>query len=120
MLCTHVLEVLNETPEIRDDPEAITLRDVQGRISFRDVTFSYDQKANVLENINLHVPEGTTVALVGRTGAGKTTMAALLSRFFDVDDGSLTIDGHDEASRATRSPPRWASFSRSRSSSRRP
>ena len=92
---SRIFDLLDIEPDLTDFPDAVVMPEIKGTIKYDDVSFAYMEGKPVLENINLNVPEGTTVALVGRTGAGKTTMAALLSRFFDVDDGSLTIDGHD-------------------------
>jgi len=86
---------MDETPEIRDSPEARELTNVQGRIEFRDVTFSYDDEAHVLRHVALAIPAGKTVALVGPSGAGKTTMCNLIPRFYDVSAGSITVDGVD-------------------------
>jgi ATP-binding cassette subfamily B multidrug efflux pump len=92
---SRIFDLLDIEPDLADFPDAVVMPEIKGAIKYDDVSFAYMEGKPVLENINLNVPEGTTVALVGKTGAGKTTMAALLSRFFDVDDGSLTIDGHD-------------------------
>jgi len=88
-------EIMDETPEIRDSPEARELTNVQGRIEFKDVTFSYDDDAHVLRHVNLEIPAGKTMALVGPSGAGKTTMCNLIPRFYDVSAGSITVDGVD-------------------------
>ena len=92
---SRIFDLLDIEPDLTDFPDAVVMPEIRGAINYKDVSFAYMEGKPVLENINLNVPEGTTVALVGRTGAGKTTMAALLSRFFDVDDGSLTIDEYD-------------------------
>jgi ATP-binding cassette subfamily B protein len=92
---SRIFDLLDIEPDLTDFPDAVIMPEIKGAIKYDHVSFAYMEGKPVLENINLNVPQGTTVALVGRTGAGKTTMAALLSRFFDVDDGSLTIDGHD-------------------------
>lgn len=88
-------EIMDETPEIRDSPDARELTTVQGRIEFKDVTFSYDDEAHVLQHVNLEIPAGKTVALVGPSGAGKTTMCNLIPRFYEVSAGSITVDGMD-------------------------
>jgi ATP-binding cassette subfamily B protein len=91
-------QIMDETPDIRDSEHAIDLTHVQGRIEFRDVTFSYDTKdeeGHVLRHISLAVPPGKTVALVGPSGAGKTTMCNLIPRFYDVREGAILIDGTD-------------------------
>ena len=92
---SRIFDLLDIEPDLTDFPDAVVMPQIKGAIKYDDVSFAYMEGKPVLENISLNVPEGTTVALVGRTGAGKTTMAALLSRFFDVDGGSLTIDGHE-------------------------
>ena len=91
-------EIMDETPEIRDADDAIDLVHVQGHIEFNDVTFSYDTKdsgGHVLRHVNLEIPPGKTIALVGPSGAGKTTMCNLIPRFYDVSEGSITVDGVD-------------------------
>jgi len=89
------LEILNTKPEIEDSQDAEELTDVQGEIRFNNVSFSYNDKAEVLRNINLVIPKGKTVALVGPSGSGKTTFCNLIPRFYEVDEGSITIDGKD-------------------------
>jgi len=92
----RVLEVLDTKPEFEDDPNAVDLpEDMTGRVDFNHVTFRYVEDVPVLTDIDLHVEPGETIALVGQTGAGKTTLTALLSRFYDVSDGSIEIDGID-------------------------
>ena len=89
------LEILNTKPEIEDSDDAVELTDVQGEIKFNNVSFSYNDKTEVLRNINLTIPKGKTVALVGPSGGGKTTFCNLIPRFYEVDEGSITIDGKD-------------------------
>jgi ABC-type multidrug transport system fused ATPase/permease subunit len=91
----RVLEVLDTKPEFEDDPNAVDLEDVAGRVDFNHVTFRYVDDVPVIEDIDLHVQPGETIALVGQTGAGKTTITALISRFYDVSEGSIEIDGID-------------------------
>ena len=92
----RVAELMNERPQVRERPGAIGLPGrVRGAIAFHDVSFRYDQGAPVLEHINLSIPANTVVALVGPTGVGKTTLASLVPRFYDVSEGSITFDGHD-------------------------
>ena len=91
----RVIEVLDTKPEFEDDPEAVEITDVQGRVDFNHVTFNYVDDVPVLADIDLHVKPGETIALVGQTGAGKTTLTALLSRFYDVSEGGILIDGID-------------------------
>src|SRR2546421_1530131 len=90
----RLFEVLNH-PEEADAEKGVTLPDVQGRITLEHVRFSYTPGIEVLHDISLDVPAGTTIALVGRSGAGKTTIANLLMRFYSPDSGRLTIDGHN-------------------------
>jgi ABC-type multidrug transport system fused ATPase/permease subunit len=90
-----VLEVLDTKPEFEDDPNAIDIDEIEGRVDFNHVTFNYVEDVPVLREMDLHVAPGETVALVGQTGAGKTTITALLSRFYDVTSGSIEIDGID-------------------------
>lgn len=91
----RVFEIIDAVPEIQEKAKARELGEVQGRIEFRDVSFSYDPGQPVLRGINLTVKPGQIVALVGRTGAGKTTMASLLLRFYDPTNGALLLDGND-------------------------
>ncbi len=91
----RLFEILDERPAIVDRPAAIDLIDPSGRVELRDVTFSYVGKAPVLDGFSLVVEPGETVAVVGRTGSGKSTVARLLLRFYDVDRGAVLIDGHD-------------------------
>lgn len=91
----RVFDLLDIEPDLLDAPDATELPPIEGAVRFENVSFAYHPEKPVLEDINLDIAPGQTVALVGKTGAGKTTMAALLSRFFDVGEGRLTIDGHD-------------------------
>ncbi|MCH7655792.1 MAG: ABC transporter ATP-binding protein [Chloroflexi bacterium] len=91
----RVFDLLDVQPDLVDAPDAIELPPIKGAVRFENVSFAYDATKPVLHDIDLDIAAGQTVALVGKTGAGKTTMAALLSRFFDVGTGALTIDGHD-------------------------
>ncbi|MCE2403810.1 MAG: ABC transporter ATP-binding protein [Dehalococcoidia bacterium] len=91
----HIFEILDLEPEIVDNPGARDLPPLTGRVSFDHVGFSYVEGVRVLDGINLEVSPGQKVALVGPTGAGKTTLASLLSRLYDVDTGRVTVDGHD-------------------------
>jgi ABC-type multidrug transport system fused ATPase/permease subunit len=90
-----IFELLDEEPDIADADAAIELPRVRGEIRFEDVTFSYGGDAPALEHVDLTVPPGQTLALVGATGAGKSTLAKLVARFYDPDEGRVLIDGHD-------------------------
>jgi ATP-binding cassette subfamily B protein len=90
-----IMDVMDEEPEVLDRDGAIALPEVDGHVQFEDVHFSYGTGTEVLHGLDLDVPAGTTVALVGHTGAGKSTIAKLLARFYDPTQGRITIDGHD-------------------------
>jgi ATP-binding cassette subfamily B protein len=90
-----IMGVLDEKPEVADEAGATTLPHIEGRVCFENVRFRYGRGDEVLHGIDLDVAAGTTVALVGHTGAGKSTIAKLLARFYDPTDGRLTIDGID-------------------------
>jgi ABC-type multidrug transport system fused ATPase/permease subunit len=90
-----IMDVMDDEPEIEDGPDAIDLPAIDGRVAFEGVRFSYGRGPEVLHAIDLSVDPGTTVALVGHTGAGKSTIAKLLARFYDPREGRITVDGHD-------------------------
>jgi ATP-binding cassette subfamily B protein len=90
-----IIDVMEEEPDIQDRPDATLLPAVSGHVRFEDVRFGYGDGPEVLHGIDLDVVAGTTVALVGHTGAGKSTIAKLLARFYDPREGRITIDGHD-------------------------
>jgi ATP-binding cassette subfamily B protein len=90
-----IMEVLVEEPQVTDEPGARELGRVRGHVRFDDVHFSYSTGPEVLHGIDLDVPAGTTVALVGHTGAGKSTIAKLIARFYDPTEGAITVDGTD-------------------------
>jgi len=90
-----IFELLDEEPDIADRPGAVELPRVRGEIEFDGVTFSYGGEAPALSDVTLTVPPGQTLALVGATGAGKSTLAKLVARFYDPDEGRVMIDGHD-------------------------
>ena len=90
-----ITEVMDEEPQVVDHPDARPLPQIEGRVRFEDVVFGYGEGPEILHGIDLDVPAGTTVALVGHTGAGKSTIAKLLARFYDPREGRITIDGHD-------------------------
>lgn len=91
----RIFEALDEPATIADKPNAQDIGDITGEVKFDDVTFSYEQGKTVLEHISFDVKPGESVALVGPTGAGKSTVVSLLSRFYDLDSGKITIDGKD-------------------------
>jgi ATP-binding cassette subfamily B protein len=91
----NIMKVMEEEPEVRDEATARELDRIEGHVRFEHVRFGYGDGPEVLHGIDLDVPAGTTVALVGHTGAGKSTIAKLLARFYDPRDGRLTIDGID-------------------------
>lgn len=91
----RIFETIDTPPDIYDAPDAYELPDIKGRVEYDNVTFSYDGENNILENLSFTVEPGQMIAFVGPTGAGKTTVVSLLSRFYDVTDGSVKIDGHD-------------------------
>ncbi len=89
------LEILKIEPEVKEKENAVELKNVRGDIEFRNVTFSYDNNKYVLSNINLKIPAGKNVAIVGPSGAGKTTLCHLIPRFYDIQNGEILIDGRD-------------------------
>ena len=91
----RVFAVLDEAPEPADAPEALELAPVRGKVEFVQVDFSYVPGVQVLSEVSFHAEAGQTVALVGATGAGKTTMINLLTRLYDIDAGAISIDGYD-------------------------
>lgn len=91
----RVFQILDEAPQIQDAPDAVTLDRVDGRITFDNVRFSYEDRQVVLDDINLDIAPGEIIALVGPSGAGKSTIFNLIPRFYDVHGGTVRIDGHD-------------------------
>jgi ABC-type multidrug transport system fused ATPase/permease subunit len=91
----RVLDLLDTEPEVMDDPDAVEMPPIAGRVSLRDVDFSYRGDTRVLHAVNLDLEEGQTVALVGPTGAGKTSIANLIARLYDATEGAVLIDGLD-------------------------
>lgn len=91
----RIFEVFDTYPEVRERPKAISMNRSQGHIHFNHVSFHYDNREPVISNFSLEVPQGTTIALVGPSGSGKSTLMKLLVRFYDVTDGSITLDGTD-------------------------
>ncbi len=91
----RVLRILNIDPAIKDREDAVELAEVEGRVEFKDVDFHYLEGTEVLKDVNFAIEPGATIALVGPTGAGKTTIASLMTRFYDISDGEILIDGQD-------------------------
>ena len=89
------VEVVTTTPEILEKPNAVPLPHVEGHIAYQNVSFRYDRSTGVLDGVNISIPAGKTVALVGPSGGGKTTLCSLLPRFYDVTGGAVRIDGKD-------------------------
>jgi ABC-type multidrug transport system fused ATPase/permease subunit len=90
-----IFELLDEEPDLMDKPDAVELPRIRGEIEFDDVTFAYSGDNPALCSVDLHIPPGQTVALVGATGAGKSTLAKLVARFYDPDHGRVLVDGYD-------------------------
>ena len=88
------VELMNIEPEIIDKDNAIDLKNVKGDIELKNVTFSYNDKASILSNMNLNIQDGKTLAIVGPSGGGKTTLCHLIPRFYELTDGDILIDGH--------------------------
>ncbi len=91
----RIFEILDTSPDIESNPDAFELPPIEGHVEFEKVSFSYDREEQVLDNISFEVKKGETIALVGHTGAGKTTIINLLSRFYEVTEGIIKIDGHN-------------------------
>jgi ATP-binding cassette subfamily B protein len=92
---TRLRELVETPPSVEEHPDAIELSNVEGAISFRDITFGYDPARPVLEHVNLEIAPGESIAFVGPTGAGKSTMAKLVNRFYDPQGGAVLVDGTD-------------------------
>ncbi len=91
----RIFEILDIEPDITDETEAVEMPPIKGDVRFNKITFSYDEKVEVLKDLSFHVKEGETIALVGPTGAGKTTIVNLISRFYDISEGIVMIDNRD-------------------------
>jgi ATP-binding cassette subfamily B protein len=89
----RIFEILDSQPEVRESPKSVRLPEMEGRLSLRDVTFSYEPNKPVLHSINLEVASGEMIGLVGHTGAGKSTLTNLITRLYDVEEGEIRIDG---------------------------
>ena len=92
---SHIFELIDEKPEIVDKPRAVRMPQIQGKVEFDNVHFSYTPEVEVLKGINLTMNPGETIAVVGATGAGKTTLSSLILRLYDVTGGSIRVDGYD-------------------------
>ena len=91
----RIFEILDTPPAITDDAGVTEMPPIRGEVTFEHVTFSYDDKVRVLDDVSFRIREGETIALVGPTGAGKSTIVNLISRFYDVQEGVVTVDSHD-------------------------
>lgn len=99
----RIFELLDVAPAIQDKPDAVELPPVKGEIIFKDVNFGYEPDTDVLHDINLNIKPGETVALVGQTGSGKSSLVSLTARFYEVEKGRVTVDGYDIQSVTQRS-----------------
>ncbi|RDU38294.1 ABC transporter ATP-binding protein [Neobacillus piezotolerans] len=91
----RIFETMDEKPAVTDAPNAKELPAIQGRVEFKDVVFGYEEADRILDNVSFNVEPGDTIALVGATGSGKTTIVSLISRFYDITSGKIEIDGTD-------------------------
>lgn len=91
----RIFEILDTNAEIVDAESVIQMPEIDGAVDFEHVSFSYEEGTNVLNNVSFHIKPGETIALVGPTGAGKTTIVNLISRFYDIQKGTIKIDGYD-------------------------
>ncbi len=91
----RIFETMDEKPLIHDKVGATTLPPIEGNVEFKDVTFMYEEDNPILKNININIQSGESIALVGPTGAGKSTIVSLISRFYDINEGQILIDGID-------------------------
>ncbi|PGE97746.1 multidrug ABC transporter ATP-binding protein [Bacillus pseudomycoides] len=91
----RVFEIMDEVPEIQNKKDAIVVQNLKGNVSFEHVSFGYTKEKEILKDVNLHAHPGETIALVGPTGSGKTTVINLLTRFYDIHKGQIKIDGKD-------------------------
>ncbi len=91
----RIFETMDEVPDIQDALDAKILPSIKGQVDFDEVTFRYEEGKNILNHVSFHITPGQSIALVGPTGAGKTTIINLLSRFYDVNEGSVKVDGYD-------------------------
>lgn len=91
----RILELIGEEPQLPDSPDARTLKHMEGNVELKDVCFSYTPEQKLIHDFNLNVKSGQRIAIVGPTGCGKTTIINLLMRFYDIDSGKISVDGHD-------------------------
>jgi len=96
MMCSQrIFELMDQDPTIKDKDDAIEIRDIKGHIEFKDVDFRYEPSKLALEGVNIDIPAGKTIALVGHSGGGKSTIMNMILRFYDVEKGGVYIDGHN-------------------------
>lgn len=91
----RIFELLDVEPDIKDSPDAVELPTIKGEVSFNDINFGYEEDKDILHDIKLTVKPGETVAIVGQTGSGKSSLVNLAARFYEVERGKVTVDGHD-------------------------
>jgi ATP-binding cassette subfamily B protein len=91
----RVFELLDQEPDVAEQPDALSVNRARGDIEFKNVSFGYEGEPPVLDDVSIHIPAGTCLGIVGRTGAGKTTLVSLLMRFYDVSSGAIRLDGED-------------------------
>ena len=89
----RIFETMDEKPLIHDEPNAKILPSIEGHVEFKNVTFMYEEDNPILKNIDMNINSGESIALVGPTGAGKSTIVSLISRFYDINEGEILIDG---------------------------
>ena len=91
----RIFEILDATPDVAEHPDAKPVTDLRGEITLKNVTFGYDESREVLKDVSLHVKAGKMLGIVGKSGAGKTTLANLIARLYDVNSGEILLDGND-------------------------